>query len=58
MSAKIILHPDAPGYCKECIYDTKDGQCMNEEYKKNAYKVICVWHYCKYKKVRKEREKL
>ena len=56
MSAKIILHPDAPGYCKECIYDTEDGQCMNEEYKKNAYKVICVWHYCKYKKVRKERK--
>ena len=42
--------------CYQCIYDTKDGQCMNEEYKKNAYKVICVWHYCKYKKVRKERK--
>lgn len=53
MSAKIILHPSTQGYCQECVYYEKDGQCTNKEYQKNIYNVCCVWHYCKFKKVRK-----
>lgn len=52
MSAKIILHPSAPGYCQECVYYENDGQCTNEDYKKHSYEVCCVWGYCKFKKVR------
>lgn len=50
MSAEIILHPAVKGYCEECIYHGDSGECKNEEYKKNTYKVNCVWKYCKYKK--------
>lgn len=47
---EIILHPCHPDYCKECIfYDGSNGSCQSEDYKKNSYKVNCVWHYCKYK---------
>lgn len=53
MSAKIILHPSAPGYCQECVYYENDGQCTNEDYKKHFYEACCVWGYCKFKKVRK-----
>lgn len=53
MSAKIILHPSTTGYCKECVYYEKNGQCTNEDYKKHFYEVCCVWRYCKFKKVRK-----
>ena len=48
--AEIILHPCHPDYCKECIYSSSNGSYKSEDYKKNAYKVNCVWHYCKYKR--------
>lgn len=51
--AEIILHPNRPDYCRECIfYDEKNGGCKNKDYEQNSYKVICVWHYCKYKQKR------
>ena len=51
---EIILHPSHPDYCKECIYyGRSNGGCQNEEYIKNAYKVICIWKYCKYKRKRR-----
>lgn len=55
MSTKIILHPSAPGYCKECVYYTKDGdgKCTNKDYYEHSYEVCCVWGYCKFKKVRR-----
>lgn len=52
---EIILHPGHPDYCKECVfYDRKSGACHSADYIQNSYKVVCVWHYCKYK--RKSRE--
>ena len=53
MNAKIILHPSTPGYCKECVYYTKDDGCTNKDYSEHIYEVCCVWRYCKFKKVRK-----
>lgn len=51
--AEIILHPRHPGYCKECIfYDEKNGSCKSKDYEQNSYMVVCVWHYCKYKRKR------
>lgn len=51
--AEIILHPQHPDYCKECVYhDDKNGACMSKDYAQNTYKVVCVWHYCKYKRKR------
>ena len=50
--AEIILHPCHPNYCKECIYYSSGG-CLSEDYKENSYKVNCVWHYCKYKRKRR-----
>ncbi len=55
MSAKIILHPSAPGYCQECVYYENDV-CTNEDYKKHFWEVSCVWRYCKFKKVRMEND--
>ena len=53
--AKIILFPTHRDYCKECIFhDEFHGKCKNWRYNENAYKVNCVWKYCKYKKVRKQ----
>lgn len=53
----IILHTTHPDYCKECIYSNdRDASCSNEQYKKNSYKVNCVWRYCKYKEIHKNRE--
>ena len=50
-TAEIILHTHHPDYCKECIYhDDKCAGCLSEEYRKNSYKVNCVWRYCKYKR--------
>ena len=54
MNAKIILHPSAPGYCKECVYYTKDDACTNKDYYKHSYEVCCVWRYCKFKKFKSE----
>ena len=55
--AEIILHPTHPDYCRECIYDdVKFGAGKNEAYKENGYYVNCIWHYCKFKKVRKKNE--
>lgn len=49
--AEIILHPQHPDYCKECIlYDEKNGACKSKDYEQNSYKVVCIWHYCKYKR--------
>lgn len=48
--AEIILHPSHPDYCNECIYHGNFGNCQNEDYIKNDYKVNCVWHYCPYKR--------
>lgn len=49
--AEIILHPRHPDYCKECVfYDGKNGGCKSKDYEQNSYKVVCVWHYCKYKR--------
>lgn len=54
---EIILHPCHPDYCKECIfYSEEDGACKSKDYEQNSYKVVCVWHYCKYKRKRKESE--
>lgn len=51
--AEIILHPQHTGYCKECVYhDDKNGDCTSKDYTQNSYKVVCVWHYCKYKRKR------
>lgn len=55
--AEIILHPLHPDYCKECIfYDSSNAACKSEEYKAHSYEVVCVWHYCKFKRKRKESE--
>lgn len=52
--AEIILHPAHTDYCKECaFYDRKSDSCQSEDYKQNSYKVVCVWHYCKYKRKRR-----
>lgn len=49
--AEIILHPLHPDYCKECIfYDSSNAACKSEEYKAHSYEVVCVWHYCKFKR--------
>lgn len=51
--AEIILHPNHPGYCKECIfYNEKNEACESKDYRQNMYKVVCVWRYCKYKRKR------
>lgn len=52
-STKIILHPNNPAYCKECIY-YKQGSCTNKKYSENSYMVNCMWKYCKYKKIREK----
>ena len=53
--AEIILHPNHPDYCSECIYyGDKFGNCLNAEYNKHDYEVNCVWHYCKYKRKKGE----
>ncbi len=53
--AEIILHPNHPDYCSECIYyGDKFDNCLNEEYNKHDYEVNCVWHYCKYKRKKGE----
>ena len=57
MDTKTILSSFQPGYCKECIYRTKNDQCRNKEYKQNMYKVIGVWGYCKYKKLKQKGDK-
>lgn len=49
---KIILFSSHQDYCKECVYSNENGTCSNRDYNKNSYKVNCVWHYCKYKKLR------
>ncbi len=54
MSATILLHPAAPGYCQECIYRKKGGGCTNQQYKENIYKVLLSWRYCKFKKLKSE----
>ena len=54
---EIILHPCHPDYCKECVFHGgENGACKSKDYEHNIYKVVCVWHYCKYKRKRKERE--
>ncbi|MCZ0657103.1 MAG: hypothetical protein ACLT5G_10780 [Blautia wexlerae] len=52
--AKIILFPTHENYCRQCIYDGKNGECTNEEYIKNGYKVNCVWKYCPYRKEKRD----
>ena len=48
---EIILHPSHPDYCKECVYYTEGPQsCTSKEFAENSYSVICVWHYCPYKR--------
>lgn len=50
--AKVILHPNHPDYCKECIFLGKNGECLSKDYTENSYKVVCVWGYCKFKKIK------
>ena len=53
---KIVLHPTHPDYCNECIYRGNQGECKNEYYVENIYKVVCIWHICKYKKLKNRRK--
>jgi hypothetical protein len=54
---ELILHPSHLDYCNECIYHGSEfGNCLNEDYNKNIYKVNCVWHYCPYKRKEKKHE--
>lgn len=50
----IILFPTHENYCKKCRYYGKMEECTNEKYKRNMYKVCCVWHRCPYRKERDE----
>lgn len=48
---EIILHPSHPDYCKECMYYSERPEtCTNQKYEANMNQVICVWHYCPYKR--------
>ena len=48
---KIILHPSHPDYCRECMYYTERPEtCTSQKYEVNIYQVICVWHFCPYKR--------
>lgn len=48
---QIILHPEHPDYCIECIYhDNTTGACKNKRYQAHIYEVNCVWRYCRYKR--------
>lgn len=53
--AEIVLHPCHTDYCNECVYHGSEfGNCLNENYNKNSYKVNCVWHFCPYKRKKGE----
>lgn len=48
---EIVLFPKHEDYCMKCKYHReKTGECTNEKYKQNMYKVCCVWKYCPYRK--------
>lgn len=54
---EIILHPGHPDYCKECVYYIEGSKsCTSKEYDENSYSVVCVWHYCPYKRKKGEEE--
>lgn len=50
--AKVILHPNHPDYCKECIFHGKNSECLSKDYTEHLYEVACVWGYCKFKKIK------
>lgn len=38
---QIILHPEHPDYCKECMYYDKDkGGCKSQGYQEHMFKKI------------------
>lgn len=49
---EIILFPTHKDYCGKCEYRGMMGECTNEKYLQNMYKVCCVWHRCPYRKER------
>lgn len=56
--AEIILHPIHPDYCKECMYHGEEPEtCTNTKYKENSYQIVCVLHYCPYKRKREKDDK-
>ena len=53
---EIILRPSHPDYCKECMYHGEKPEiCMSKKYEANIYQVICIWHYCPYKRKKGEK---
>lgn len=50
--AEIVLFPTHKDYCGKCEYRGMMGECTNEKYLQNMYKVCCVWHVCPYRKER------
>ena len=55
---KIILHPEHPDYCKECVHYIGGSKgCASREYDANSYYVNCVWHYCPYKRKKTKDDK-
>lgn len=49
---EIILFPTHKDYCGKCEYRGMMGECTNEKYIQNSYKVCCVWRRCPYRKER------
>jgi hypothetical protein len=53
--AKLILFPTHKDYCGKCKYSGANGGCESEKYKRNSYKVCCVWKRCPYRVERREK---
>lgn len=53
---EIILFPTHKDYCGKCECMGMMGECTNEKYIQNPYKVCCVWRRCPYRKERKHEQ--